>query len=57
MEEGCGCMRGFKLRVLSLKAFTKEFISKTTFTVIPACLESFPLWESKEGRWTSQHDK
>ncbi len=23
--------------------FTKEFISKTTFTVIPACLESFPL--------------
>ena len=36
-------MRGFKLRVLSLKAFTKEFISKTTFTVIPACLESFPL--------------
>jgi len=47
----------------------KEFISKTTFTVIPACLESFPLvWNLKKdagpipdppeaGGNKSQHDR
>jgi len=33
-----------KIQKFSLsRTVTNEFISKTTFTVIPACLESFPL--------------
>ena len=37
---------------------TKEFISKATLSVIPACLESFRLVRNREERcWTSQHDR
>jgi len=36
----------------------KKSLSKTTFTVIPACLESFRLVRNRKERcWTSQHDK
>ncbi len=49
----------------SKNIITKEFISKTTYFVIPACRESccrfvIPTCSEsffKEGCWTSQHDR